>query len=79
MFAKEAGLRAGIGITPNSQDLPLYDDDRYEPLWAVCADLELPVNMHTGSGKPDYGTTRAGCDAQRDRELVVLVAPRCGR
>ena len=58
-FAKEAGLRAGIGITPNSQDLPLYDDDRYEPLWAVCADLELPVNMHTGSGKPDYGTTRA--------------------
>jgi predicted TIM-barrel fold metal-dependent hydrolase len=57
--AAAAGLRGGIGITPNSQDLPLYDHERYEPLWAACAELDLPVNMHTGTGKPDYGTTRA--------------------
>ena len=33
---------------------PLYDPE-YDPLWEVCQDLEVPVNVHGGTGAPDYG------------------------
>src|ERR687898_484472 len=33
---------------------PLYAPD-YEPLWAACEDLGLPINHHSGSAAPDYG------------------------
>ncbi len=58
-FAKEHGLRGGIllpAVPPDCPDLvPLYDP-HYDPLWAVCQDLEVPVNHHSGGGAPDYGT-----------------------
>ena len=28
---------------------------RVRPLWEVCQDLEVPVNVHSGTGNPDYG------------------------
>ena len=34
---------------------PLYDPE-YDRLWEVCEDLEIPVNVHGGTGVPDYGT-----------------------
>ena len=55
-WAKEAGLRGGVGLHPGDPALPLYHDARYEPIWATCAELGMPVNFHTGPGKPDYGT-----------------------
>ncbi len=33
---------------------PLYDPG-YDRLWAVCQDLDVPVNVHGGTGLPDYG------------------------
>ena len=33
---------------------PLYDPE-YDRLWEVCQDLEIPVNVHSGTGNPDYG------------------------
>ncbi len=56
-WAREAGLR-GIVIPAPEKGLPLYHDERYEPIWAACAELAMPVHVHTGSGtgRPDYGT-----------------------
>ncbi|MBW2385685.1 MAG: amidohydrolase family protein [Deltaproteobacteria bacterium] len=33
---------------------PAYHDPRYEPLWAACAELEMPVHTHSG-WTPDFG------------------------
>jgi predicted TIM-barrel fold metal-dependent hydrolase len=33
---------------------PLYHPD-YDRLWAALQDLELPVNLHAGTGSPSYG------------------------
>jgi predicted TIM-barrel fold metal-dependent hydrolase len=42
------------GAPPGSGLLPLYAPE-YEPIWAACEELGLPVNHHTGSASPDYG------------------------
>ncbi len=43
------GGAIGIGNLP-----PAYHDPRYEPLWAECAELEMPVHTHSG-WTPDFG------------------------
>jgi len=43
------GGAVGIGTLP-----PAYHDPRYEPLWAACADHQLPVHTHSG-WTPDFG------------------------
>jgi predicted TIM-barrel fold metal-dependent hydrolase len=56
-WAREHGLTGGIllpGAPPGSGVPPLYAPD-YEPLWAACAELGMPVNHHSGSATPDYG------------------------
>jgi predicted TIM-barrel fold metal-dependent hydrolase len=56
-FAKDAGLRGGVllpGRPDDSEIAPLYDPV-YEPLWAACEELEVPLNHHSGSGSPNYG------------------------
>jgi predicted TIM-barrel fold metal-dependent hydrolase len=57
-WIKENGLRGGILLPNIAPDVkwvkPLYDPC-YDPLWEVIADLEVPVNMHSGTGNPDYG------------------------
>jgi len=51
------GLRGGIlvGSVPPTCDWikPLYDPI-YDPLWAVCEELGVPVNAHSGTGGPVY-------------------------
>jgi len=54
-WAKAAGLTGGIllpGVPPNCGLPELYDGEYYEPLWAVCEELEMPVNHHGGSASP---------------------------
>ncbi|MCH7554166.1 MAG: amidohydrolase, partial [Chloroflexi bacterium] len=54
-WAKTNGLM-GI-IIPASvgeQGLPFYNHPRYEPIWAACAETELPLHTHVGSSVPDY-------------------------
>jgi predicted TIM-barrel fold metal-dependent hydrolase len=63
-WARQAGLTGGIllpGAPPGSDLPPLYAPD-YEPIWAVCEDLRMPVNHHSGSAVPqlgDYAVTPA--------------------
>ena len=51
------GLRGGVLISsvPPTCDWikPLYHPD-HDPLWAVCEDLDVPVNCHGGVGGPEY-------------------------
>jgi predicted TIM-barrel fold metal-dependent hydrolase len=54
-WARENGLTGGIllpGVPPNSGLPELYDGEYYEPLWAVCEELDMPVNHHGGSASP---------------------------
>ncbi|KIZ17918.1 amidohydrolase family protein [Streptomyces natalensis] len=54
---KEAGLTGGILLpgTPPGSGLPELHSEVYDPLWAVCADLDVPVNHHGGSASPPLG------------------------
>lgn len=57
-FIAEHGLRGGILLPTLAPDIdwipPIYDRS-YDRLWAVCQDLGVPVNIHGGTGLPDYG------------------------
>src|SRR5262245_33852105 len=57
-WIKEHGLRGGVLLPNVAPDVkwvkPLYHPD-YDRLWAAIQDLELPVNLHGGTGSPDYG------------------------
>jgi len=48
--AKEArrnGL-AGVLLPPMWGDFPAYHYPQYDPFWATCQDLEMPVHFHSG-------------------------------
>jgi predicted TIM-barrel fold metal-dependent hydrolase len=54
-WARDAGLTGGVllpGVPPNCGLPELYDGEYYEPLWAVCEELGMPVNHHGGSASP---------------------------
>ena len=54
--AANAGLRGGILIPSMWQPYPPYHDARYDPIWAACQDLGLPVHVHSGAAdKESYG------------------------
>ncbi len=56
-WARENGLFGGVflpGAPPGSGLPPLYAPE-YEPIWAVCEELEMPINHHSGGGTPDFG------------------------
>jgi predicted TIM-barrel fold metal-dependent hydrolase len=57
-WARDAGLFGGVllpGIPPDSGLTP-FIDPAYEPIWATCAELEMPINHHTANASPDYGS-----------------------
>lgn len=56
--AKEAGLWGGVLLPTSTADQPFYHHPRYEPLWAVCDELEMPIQSHSG-WSPDYGDSVA--------------------
>ena len=56
-WARENGLVGGVflpGAPPGSGLPPLYAPE-YEPILAVCEELEMPINHHSGGGTPDFG------------------------
>ncbi len=55
-------------IPPNSHLPPLWED-HYEPLWQLCADLKVPINIHGGSALPDYG------DHVAARSMMLIEIP----
>ena len=57
-WARDAGLRGGVlipNVPPDHADLAPVYDPRYDPIWAACQDLGMPVNSHSGTGLPEYG------------------------
>jgi predicted TIM-barrel fold metal-dependent hydrolase len=63
-WIKEHGLRGGVLLPSIPPDVthyipPLYSGS-YDKLWAVCQDLGVVVNQHSGTGTPDYGPEPAG-------------------
>ena len=56
-WAKKNGLAGGVllpGAPPGSGIEPLYAS-QYEPIFAVCEELEMPLNHHSGGSTPDFG------------------------
>jgi predicted TIM-barrel fold metal-dependent hydrolase len=54
--ARESGLRGGILIPSMWKPYPPYHDPRYEPVWAACQDLDLPIHTHAGAApREEYG------------------------
>ena len=51
---RDRGIFGGILLPSSGGANPLYNDARYEPLWAACAAEGLPVHTHTG-WTPNYG------------------------
>lgn len=56
-----AGLTGGVLLpgTPPGSGLPELHSACYDPLWAVCAELGVPVNHHAGSASPPLGADPA--------------------
>jgi predicted TIM-barrel fold metal-dependent hydrolase len=53
------GLVGGIVIPPQWGSYESYTSYRYDPVWAVCEELALPVHCHSGPApKDDYGEVR---------------------
>jgi predicted TIM-barrel fold metal-dependent hydrolase len=52
-WAKAHGLR-GILIPAMFDGFAPYHHPRYEPVWATCAELDMPIHTH-GAATPDYG------------------------
>lgn len=57
-WIKENGLYGGVLLPTVAPDVdwvqPLYDPV-YDKLWAALEDMEIPVNLHGGTGSPNYG------------------------
>ena len=50
-WAREAGLRS-VNFPAPRPNLPPYNSREWEPLWSVCADLDMPLTTHAGAGDP---------------------------
>ena len=54
--ARESGLRGGILIPSMWQPHEPYHDTKYDAVWAACADLQMPVHVHSGAAdRASYG------------------------
>jgi predicted TIM-barrel fold metal-dependent hydrolase len=50
------GLRGGVLIPATWAPYAPYHDARYEPVWAVCEELGMPVHTHSGPApREEYG------------------------
>ncbi|MGW0736145.1 amidohydrolase family protein [Streptomyces sp. NPDC002851] len=56
-WAHGAGLTGGLLLpgTPPGSGLPELYSRTYDPIWATCAELGVPVNHHAGSASPPLG------------------------
>jgi len=75
-WAKETGQIGGVlvpAIPPNHAVEPWFHP-RYEPFWAACAELELPIHQHGGTGGPDVGMDAPAAAAIMVVEMKSWVA-----
>jgi predicted TIM-barrel fold metal-dependent hydrolase len=69
-WGKNAGLR-GVQIPSDDPRLPPYWEDRWEPFWAACEDLELPVHFHGGTSHTQAKGLPDGNDSLRSQILAL--------
>jgi predicted TIM-barrel fold metal-dependent hydrolase len=60
--ARESGLRGGVLIPQLETGLPGYHDPYYDPVWALAADLDLPVSVHGGNARAPDGPDTYGAE-----------------
>ncbi len=56
-WIKEHGLTGGVllpNIPPDVDWIPQLNHPDYDRLWAVCEELDVPINVHGGTGTPAY-------------------------
>lgn len=53
-WAKASNMFGGILLPTSTGHHPYYHDARYEPIWALCEELDMPIHTHSG-WSPDYG------------------------
>lgn len=53
-WAKRAGLRGGVMLRSQPIGEPGWNHPRYEPIWALCEALQMPIHTHGGE-TPEYG------------------------
>ena len=56
-WLRENGVFGGILLPGGTGDNPPYHHPRYEPIWAACADLAMPIHTHSG-WTPNFGNHR---------------------
>jgi predicted TIM-barrel fold metal-dependent hydrolase len=69
-WAKEAGLTGGVlvpGVPPGVTQVPQLSSPTYDPIWATCAELDVPINSHGGGGSPGFAF-----EAPSDRAVGLL-------
>jgi predicted TIM-barrel fold metal-dependent hydrolase len=66
--AHASGISGGVLLpgVPPGQGIPQLFDQSYEPLWAVCEELGMPINHHGGSASPPMG------DSEEDPVIFLL-------
>jgi len=55
-------------VPPGAAIPPLWEP-HYEPLWDLCEELDVPINIHGGGGVPDYGEHEAA------RAMLLIELP----
>src|SRR5436190_18472733 len=53
-WARDHGLTGGILIPSLWGKYAPYYDERYDPVWAACQDLDMPVHTHSGAAGGEY-------------------------
>jgi predicted TIM-barrel fold metal-dependent hydrolase len=55
-WCKDNGITGGLMLPVNYYNNvePFWHEDRYDPLWSVCSELEMPLHTHVGLGSPYY-------------------------
>jgi predicted TIM-barrel fold metal-dependent hydrolase len=54
---------------PPAAPIPPLWEPHYEPLWTLCEELDVPINIHGGSGIPEYG------DHEAARAMMLIELP----
>jgi predicted TIM-barrel fold metal-dependent hydrolase len=59
------------GVSPGDPATPPLFHTRYEPLWALCDELGLPVVHHSGTGSPVMPLDQPASNAVLITEMVI--------
>ncbi len=78
-LAVSLGLKGGVSLPPVGDLAVKYNDRDYDRLWAVCQDLDAPLNLHGsagqfyGGGPEEVGLILAETDFLSRRTLWFLI------